>query len=485
MTAADLSTPSPRRRGAKIVATLGPASSQPEMIRALVAAGLDVARLNFSHGDHASLKELVRFVREAQEAAGRPIAILGDLQGPKIRIGPLSEPVQLTPGLPIRLTTAPTAPLPAGVIGCDYPGLAGDVRPGDRIFLRDGEIELEVISSGDALINTEVRSGGLLTSRAGMNVPGVALRLPPLTDKDRADIAFAVEEGLDYLAMSFVRNVGDIGLVRRELEARASGIEIIAKIENAHALEELDPIVAAADGVMVARGDLGVEVGAENVPVWQRRIIQAARRKIVPVITATQMLESMVTRARPTRAEASDIANAVWDGTDALMLSAETAVGAYPLESVQMMDRIARRAEAEESERDSPTFGQEWAGDPSRGISWAVRQIVEKNPVVRGVIAFTVSGYTGRLIAKDRMSVPVLVLAPEAGVEQRAALLWGVQPVRCPPPRDLESMLATVDRIARVTLDCDGGDSVVVVGGLPLGQGMPTNFLKLHQIAAA
>ena len=485
MTVPGVSTQNPQRRGAKIVATLGPTSSQPAMIRAMVAAGLDVARLNFSHGDHASLKRLVRFVREAQEAAGRPIAILGDLQGPKIRIGPLPEPVQLVPGLPIRLATARNAHSLTGVIHCDYPGLAGDIRPGDRIFLRDGEVELEVISSSDTLIDTEVRSGGLLTSRAGMNVPGVELRLPPLTDKDRADIAFAVEQEFDYLAMSFVRSAGDIGLVRRELEARASRIEIIAKIENAHALEELDPIVAAADGVMVARGDLGVEVGPENVPVWQRRIIQAARRKIVPVITATQMLESMVTRPRPTRAEASDIANAVWDGTDALMLSAETAVGAHPLESVQMMDRIARRAEAEKSERDFPTFEQEWASDPSRSISWAVRQIVETNPAVRGVIAFTVSGYTGRLIAKDRMGVPVLVLAPEASVEQRAALLWGVQPVRCPPPRDLESMLATVDRIARVTLDCADGDSVVVAGGLPLGQGMPTNFLKLHQIAAS
>ena len=479
MTSAQL--PAQRERGVKIVATLGPASARPETIQALVRAGVDVARLNFSHGDHASLAQLVGFVREAQAAAGRPIAILGDLQGPKIRIGELDDPLQLVPGLPVRIT-ADRARGAASAIVCDYPGLAEDVGAGDRIFLRDGEIELEVLSSDGAVIETEVRSGGVLTSRAGMNVPGVTLRLPAVTDKDRRDVAFAVEQELDYVAMSFVRNAKDLGLVREELEGRRSQIGIIAKIENALALQQLDAIVEASDGVMVARGDLGVEVGPEDVPVWQRRIIQAARRKIVPVITATQMLESMVTRTRPTRAEASDVANAVWDGTDAVMLSAETAAGAHPLESVEMMDRIVRRAEAEESGRDSPTFEQEWAGDPSRSISWAVRQIIQKNPAVRGVIAFTVGGYTGRLIAKDRMGVPVLVLAPSAGVEQRAALLWGVRPLRCAPPRDLEGMLAAVDRIGRAALGCDEGDSVVVVGGLPLGQGAPTNFLKLHQI---
>ena len=474
----------PGERGAKIVATLGPASARPEIIRALVKAGVDVARLNFSHGDHTSLSELVRYVRKAQEAAGRPIAILGDLQGPKIRIGDLDDPRQLVPGLPIQITTD-RARGPASAILCDYPGLAEDVEPGDSVFLRDGEIELEVLESDGTVIETEIRSGGVLTSRAGMNVPGVALRLPAFTEKDQGDVAFAVEQGLDYVAMSFVRNAEDVGLVQDELKRLGSRIEIIAKIENALALEQLDGIVEAADGVMVARGDLGVEVGPENVPIWQRRIIQAARRKIVPVITATQMLESMVTHVRPTRAEASDVANAVWDGTDAVMLSAETAAGAYPLESVAMMDRIVRRAEAEGSGRDSPMFEKEWAGDPSRSVSWAVRQIVEKNPAVRGVFAFTMSGYTSRLIAQDRMSVPVLVLAPEAGVEQRAALLWGVRPVRCAPPNDLEEMLATVDRIARETLGCVAGDSVVVVGGLPLGQGAPTNFLKLHPIGAA
>ena len=360
------------------------------------------------------------------------------------------------------------------------------VQPGQRIYLKDGLIDLEVtqVEPGgpDAHVDAIVRNGGVLTSRAGMNIPGVRLDLPALSDKDLADLRFAVEQGLDYLALSFVHDAADLRAARSALDALGSDMHVIAKIETAFALERLPEIMQAADGVMVARGDLGVEIGAENVPIWQRRIIDAAAEALAPCIVATQMLESMVSNARPTRAEASDVANAVWDGADAVMLSAETAIGDYPVQAVAMMDRIIRRAEESGDAQRVASAGGDWSRDASRSVSWAVRAVVEQNADVRAVIAFTISGYTGRLIAQDRMRVPVIVLAPDRAVEQRAALLWGVRPVHCPPPADLEAMLRTVDEIARSELGCEDGAQVVVVGGVPLNMGKPTNFLKLHAV---
>ncbi len=472
---------SERPRGAKIVATLGPASADERTIRSMIEAGLDVARLNFSHGDHETLARMVAAVRAAQEAADKPLAILGDLQGSKIRIGKLAAPLAVSVGASLRISVEAGHEEP-GTVSADYAGLAEDVHPGDRIFVKDGEIELEVQDVRGPVIETLVRMGGTLTSRAGMNVPGVSLRLPTLTVKDAADMRFAVEQGMDYLALSFVRRASDLAEARAALAEMGTDVGLIAKIENALALENLDGIVQGSDGVMVARGDLGVEVGPEHVPIWQRRMIGAGNEQLVPVIIATQMLESMVGNVRPTRAEASDVANAVWDGADALMLSAETAIGAYPVETVAMMDRIIRRAEESEGDRHTPTFAVAWRRDPSRSVSWAVRSIVEQNPSLRAVVAFTMSGYTARLIAKDRMAVPVLVLAPEVAVEQRAALLWGIKPVPCPPPGDLETMLQAVNEAARAHLGCADGDAVVVVGGIPLGQGEPTNFLKVHTV---
>ncbi len=473
------------RRGAKIVATLGPASAERATIRAMVEAGLDVARLNFSHGDHRALRALIAHVRAVQAESDKPLAIVGDLRGPKIRLGPLPEPIALASGSQLRISMAAGHAGPA-TVSCDYAGLADDVRAGDSIFLRDGAIELEVTGvaneSDGKTVETLVRSAGTLTSRAGVNVPGVRVRLPALTANDQADIRFAVAEGIDYLALSFVRRPEDMREARSVLQSLGSDVELIAKIESAQALENLDAILHQADGVMVARGDLAVEIGPENVPIRQRGIVAAAADRLVPVIIATQMLESMVENARPTRAEASDVANAIWDGADAVMLSAETAVGKHPVESVAMMDRIARRAEESEGARRAPTVETDWGRDPSRSISWAARSIVQQNPSVRAVIAFTVSGYTARLIAKDHMGVPVVVLAPTPPVEQRAALLWGVTPARCDPPSDLATMLRAVDDVAREQLDCTDGDLVVVVGGVPLGQGKPTNFLKLHPI---
>ncbi len=477
-------------RGAKILATLGPATMQRETIDRLVASGMDAARLNFSHGTHEDLAVLVALVRQAQQTVGRPLAIVGDLQGPKIRTGPLPQPQLLQSGERVCIHTA--GDQPAGVstgqfhIQTDYAGLPNDVQPGQSLYLKDGLIELEVdtvdTSGPDPHVDAVVRAGGTLTSRAGMNVPGARLDLPALTDKDRADLRFAVAQEMDYLALSFVRDADDVRAARRLLDDLGSDIPLIAKIENALALEHLDAIVLAADGVMVARGDLGVEVGPENVPVWQRRIIRAAADALVPCIVATQMLESMVHAARPTRAEASDVANAVWEGTDAVMLSAETAVGERPVETVTMMERIIRRAEEVDETRLAPISDTEWWRDPSRSVSWAVRSIVQLNDRLRGVVAFTISGYTGRLIAKDRMGVPVLVLAPDRAVEQRAALLWGVTPVRCAAPADMDEMLRVVDDVARDVLHCRDADQVVIVGGIPLGMGKPTNFLKLHAV---
>ena len=470
-----------RRRRAKIVATLGPASSDAATIHAMVRAGMDVARLNFSHGDHATLRTLVTHVRAAERDLGHAVAILGDLQGPKIRIGWLDAPLDLAAGqlLTIAFDSRPSS---ATTVGSDYPGLVDDVSVNNTIYLKDGAIELGVTAVKPSAIETIVRTAGRLTSRAGVNIPGIDVRLPPLTDKDLDDLRFADEQDFDYLALSFVRRAEDIAKARRALAAIDSSMMLIAKIENTLALDNLNDIVAAADGVMVARGDLGVEVGPESVPVWQRRIIRAGGDHLVPVIIATQMLESMVENSRPSRAEASDVANAVWDGADALMLSAESAVAADPVRTVEMMARIIDRAEEDEGSRHTSTFETDWSQDPSRSISWAIRSIVQQNANIKGVVAFTISGYTARLIAKDRIRVPVLVLAPNRSVERRAALLWGVQPVPCPPPEDLESMLRAVDDVARAQIGGRDGDLIILAGGIPLDEGKPTNFLKLHRI---
>lgn len=468
-------------RGAKIVATLGPTSTSTETIEALVEAGLDVARLNFSHGDAASHRVLVERVRAAQRRSGRAIAMLGDLQGPKVRIGALDAPMRLEAGDTLTIVMPPAQPAP-GQVASGYPALANEVEPGARIFLRDGEIELCVTAVDGGAVRTEVRTGGTLTSRAGMNLPDVTLGLPVLTDGDRADIRFAVEHGLDYLALSFVQRAADIELARKAVRALGADLPIIAKIETRRAVEDLDAIVAASDGVMVARGDLGVEVGPEEVPVWQRRIIRAAERALVPVIVATQMLESMTERRRPTRAEASDVANAVWDGADALMLSGETAAGAFPVEAVQMMDRIIRRAEL-----DAETHRHEeaaWGSGTAANISKAARELVLHNEAIRAVVVFTIGGYSARLLAKGHPPAELLVLTPDPAVRQRLALMWGTRSILCEAVADEREMLAAVSAHARAELGCADGDLVAVVGSTPLGGGGPTNFLAVHTIGA-
>ena len=445
-----------------------------------------MARINFSHGDPQSWGQLTRAVRAAQQATGKPIAILGDLQGPKLRIADADAPLELARGDKLTIVAGSHEPLrrehDRAIVGCSYPALIDEVQPGDRVYLRDGEIDVLVEAVRGARIETEVRGGGLLTPRAGLHAIGAGAQLDAVTDADRTNARFAVEHGMDYVALSFVRTIDDVEAAREALAAAGREIPLIAKIETAVALNSLPEIVSAADGAMVARGDLGVEVGPAEVPVLQRGIIDAAGRSLAPVIIATQMLESMVQRTRPTRAEASDVANAVWDGADALMLSAETAVGRGPVETVEMMDAIIRSAEANDPARGAGSLPGAWVGDIGRTIAWAVAAAVEQHPDVKAVIAFTGSGRSGRLIAKDRLPVPTVVLAPSPEIQQRLQLLWGVRPALCEPPDSLEEMLGDVERTAVRELGLRPGDRIVITGGLPLGQNQPSNFLKLHII---
>ena len=445
-----------------------------------------MARINFSHGDPQSWGQLTRAVRAAQQATGKPVAILGDLQGPKLRIADADAPLELARGDKLTIVAGSHEPLrrerDRAIAGCSYPALIDEVQPGDRVYLRDGEIDVLVEAVRGAQIETEVRGGGLLTPRAGLHAIGAGAQLDAVTDADRTNARFAVEHGMDYVALSFVRTIDDVEAAREALAAAGREIPLIAKIETAVALNSLPEIVSAADGAMVARGDLGVEVGPAEVPVLQRGIIDAAGRSLAPVIIATQMLESMVQRTRPTRAEASDVANAVWDGADALMLSAETAVGRGPVETVEMMDAIIRSAEANDPARGAGSLPGAWVGDIGRTIAWAVAAAVEQHPDVKAVIAFTGSGRSGRLIAKDRLPVPTVVLAPSPEIQQRLQLLWGVRPALCEPPDSLEEMLGDVERAAVRELGLRPGDRIVITGGLPLGQNQPSNFLKLHII---
>ncbi len=476
------------RRRAKIVATLGPASSDPETVRRLVDAGLDVARVNFSHGDQDSWSRAISSVRQAQRETNKPIAILGDLQGPKIRIGTVPDRTEIARGERVDILTGSDL---AGnrdehgtlTVSCPYPALIDEVDIGGRIYLRDGELDLRIEAIDGPRIQTTVRGGGLLTSRAGLHAPGAGLLLPAVTDGDRENLRFAVANGFDFLALSFVRNSADLKIARDAIASAGGDLPIISKIETLSAINDLDSIIDASDGAMVARGDLGVEVGPAEVPLAQRKIIAASGRALMPVIIATQMLESMTTRTRPTRAEASDVANAVWDGADALMLSGETAVGRHPVEVVAMMDSIIRTAE----QGDQRGFARsvEVSSDTSRTISQSVATAVEQHPQVKAVIIFTVSGRSGRLLSQVRLPVPTVVLAPSTSVLQRLALSWGVDPRYCDPPDTIEEMLRDVEHAAITELGLSEGDSIVVTGGLPLGQGEPTNFLKLHKVPTA
>ncbi|HEX2188539.1 MAG TPA: pyruvate kinase [Longimicrobiaceae bacterium] len=470
-------------RRTKIVCTLGPASSSPERIAALVAAGMDVARINFSHGTLAGHAEVIARVRRAAGEAGRPVAVLGDLQGPKIRVGELAEPLELHAGSVV--TFAPEGEHAPGEVPSGYPRLADDVTPGDVVLLADGLLELEVEEVRPPRVRMRVVNGGTLTSRKGISLPGGARGLPPLTDKDLEDLRFALEQGLDYVALSFVRAVEDVAdLVRR---IPPGGPQVVVKVEKEVALEALEPILEAASAAMVARGDLGVELPFERVPLAQKRMIQLANYAVRPVITATQMLESMVDNPRPTRAEASDVANAILDGTDAVMLSAETAVGRFPVQAVQAMARIAEEIDRSDVLDHGPRYdfpAEPRAGAPGsteRAIAAATAQVARRigAPVI---VTVTRSGLTARQIASQRPPVPILALTTSRRTYNQLALVWGVVPVLAEErPTRGEMLRAGCDAALERGL-ARPGDRIVLTAGTRVNEAGGTDLLMVETL---
>jgi pyruvate kinase len=475
----------PAMRRTKIVATIGPACGSPEMIERLLAAGMDVARLNFSHGTHADHAGRIVLLREAARRADRPLTILQDLQGPKIRTGALKDakPVQLKAGDRFDITTHKVDGTAARV-STTYTPLPRDVLPGDRILLSDGLIELRVIEATADEVRTEVVFGGELREHQGINLPGVNVSAPALTEKDLADLEFGLAQGVDYVAISFVRRAADVADVKARIKAAGKTPPVIAKIEKPEALDELAAILEIVDGIMVARGDLGVEMPAEQVPVVQKRLIEAANDAGVPVITATQMLDSMIRNPRPTRAEASDVANAIIDGTDAVMLSGETANGMFPIESVQMMAKIAEVAEAsgrhaEHSAMSDLSVTRQHS--VSDAISAAACAIVQSLPV-QAIVAFTLSGSTARLVSSMRPTVPVLAFTPSETVYHRLNLIWGITPIMCDYVDRLDDLGLRVRDISLARGYAKPGDSVVVTGGHPIASRGATNFVKVLRL---
>jgi pyruvate kinase len=465
-------------RRAKIVGTIGPASDSPEVLRKLIAAGLDVARLNFSHGSHEQHARTIAAIRDAAASAGRPIAILQDLQGPRIRIGNIAEPVSVESGQTITLTTDSQAS--GGAIPVTYGSLPDDVKPGDRILIDDGLIELAVEEAGKQAIRCRVVTGGTIRPHKGMNLPGVAVSAPAFGEKDRADLSFGLSHGVDYVGLSFVRGPEDVMAARAWMKKYDAEAAIIAKIERPEAVERLDGIVAVSDGVMIARGDLAVETSPEAVPLIQKRIIRLCNERRVIVITATQMLESMTASPRPTRAEASDVANAVLDGTDAVMLSGETASGRYPVEAVETMARIVAAAEQGQEQAPIPAQAPSPAPFPAAVCAAGARAARETGAKV--VVAFTESGTTARLLSKERPAVPIVAYTPHEAVRRRMALYWGVLPRAMRPIPNTDELIRELERSLREEKLAGSNDRIVILLGAPAGTRGGTNLMKLHRI---
>jgi pyruvate kinase len=474
-------------RKVKIVATIGPSSQEEPIIQQLLQAGMDVARLNFSHGTHDTHAARISQLRSISTRLGQPLAILQDLQGPKIRVGILPEALILKPKQKVLLYPEgglqPPTSLEQPLIPVDFPQLFDSVKIGSHILLDDGRLTLVVDALQDKLIKAEVVTGGSLTSNKGINLPGVSLEIPAFTLKDSDDLKFGLAMGVDFVAISFVRFAEDIQQVRHEItcQTQLDCPLIIAKLERPEALDNLDAILEAADGVMVARGDMGVEMAPEDVPGAQKHIIQAANRKGKLVITATQMLESMVHNPLPTRAEASDVANAVFDGTDAVMLSAETAAGDYPVESLTMMDRIVRQAES--GFDDWGHFQDLEAGnhDDAQALARAARELAHDQDVA-AVTVFTRLGRSALLMAKSRPCVPILAFTPEERTFRRMALAWGVRPHIVPFVETVEEMFSVVDKALRDSKMVKPGQQIVLVCGFPISEMRPPNMVLLHTV---
>jgi pyruvate kinase len=470
-------------RKTKIVCTIGPASESLDVLKELIRAGMDVARLNFSHGTYEEHKARIENIRQAAREVGKTVAILLDIKGPKIRTGLIENgEAELKEGATITLTTEEVLGTSERV-SISYKGLPEDVRPGSRLLIDDGLIGLTVESVEGNKIHCRVINGGVLKNRKGINAPGVRLRIESVTEKDIADIQFGIEQGVDIIAASFVRSADDVLTVRRILEEGGADMDIIAKIEAEEALEKLDEIIQVADGLMVARGDLGVEIPTEEVPLWQKIMIEKCNKAGKPVITATQMLDSMQRNPRPTRAEASDVANAIFDGTDAIMLSGETAAGKYPVEAVKTMARIAERAE--EAIRDNLISSRATRMTDRHtvtdALSHAVATIAHELEA-KAIITSTTSGYTARMVSKQRADSPIIAVTPREDVARRLCLLYGVYPVVTKETSSTDEMLEVAVEGALTTDLVRMGDLVVITAGVPVGQPGTTNLLKVHTI---
>lgn len=468
-----------REHRTKIVATLGPGTSSPEQIEALFNAGVDVFRLNFSHGAYEEHKKRLDTIRAVENQTGRPIAVMMDLQGPKLRVGQFADgPIELAPGDKFRLDLKEEKGSQER-IQLPHPEIFQALKPDAELLLDDGRVKLKVTDCSDSHADTEVITGGPLSDRKGVNVPGVLLPLSPLTEKDRADMEFGLEAGVDWCALSFVQRPEDIEEAKALVKGRAA---VLAKLEKPAAIDSLDGIIDLADGIMVARGDLGVEMPPEDVPVLQRRIVRASRLAGKPVVVATQMLDSMVERPVPTRAEATDVANAVYEGADAVMLSAETAVGQYPVEAVEMMNRIIVRVQKDE------TYWRSLADDrpepeatTADAISSAVRQI-GSTISAKAIATYTTSGSTTLRVARERPEMPVICLTPRTDTARRMAIVWGVHSCRAPDARSMEDMIETAVHQARIDEFVETGDRIVITAGLPFGTPGKTNILRIARI---
>jgi pyruvate kinase len=471
----------PLTQRTKIVATIGPASNSPEVLKEMVMAGMNVARLNFSHGSYEDHAKQIALLRAVAKELNTPITLLQDLQGPKIRVGQIPEGERLlNDGDFITLLPLPEFKEEPGTIGIDYPHLAEDAQIGAQILLDDGLLELRIEEITGNAVKCQVIEGGILKSRKGVNLPSINIRLPSMTEKDHQDLDFGLSQGIDWVSLSFVRKGEDIRAINQLLAEKGyEDVPVIAKIEKPQAIENLEEILDECDGVMVARGDLGVEMNPEKVPMLQKRIIRLCNLKSIPVITATQMLDSMIKNPRPTRAEASDVANAIIDGTDAVMLSGESAVGDYPIKAVQMLAKIATDVEEEIEFVNVPPS----ESDETHAISEALNAI-DNTLVLRYIVTFTSTGYTALLASKERPSVPVIALTPSEKVYHRLNLFWGVIPILIPQEADtFEAATAQAEMILRNQGLVETGDRVLILGGIPMHITKGTNFLKIHTIS--
>ncbi len=466
-------------RRAKIVCTIGPATDAPEQIQALVDAGMDVARINRSHGSAEEHEAVIRRVRRAAETSGRAIAVLVDLQGPKIRLDVFQDgPQLLEKGETFTITTR-DVPGTKELVGTTFKGLPGDCRPGDRLLIDDGNVEVRVIEVTETDVVTRVEVPGMVSDHKGLNLPGVAVSVPALSDKDREDLRWGLRVGADFIALSFVRNAADYDDVHAIMEDEGIVRPVIAKIEKPQAVDALQSVVEAFDGIMVARGDLGVEMPLESVPLVQKRAIELARRASKPVIVATQVMDSMIQNPRPTRAEASDCANAILDGADAVMLSGETSVGAYPIEAVRTMAAIIENTEENGGERIAPLGA--FAIDRSGVICEAAANIAE-SLFAAYLVTFSQMGSTARQMARLRSPIPHLAFTPIPETRNQLALSWGVQPILVPEVEHTDQMVGLVDEVLQETGIASISDRLVMVAGMPPGVTGASNLLRVHDV---